>query len=68
MSLEKLTWRKSSRSNDNGLCVEFVELPSGEGVALRDSKNPTGPTLSFTNDEWAAFAGGVKDGEFDLGA
>lgn len=66
MTSNNLEWRKSTRSNDNGLCVEFAELPGGNGIALRDSKDPAGPMLAFTNDEWNAFAGGVKDGEFDL--
>lgn len=35
-------------------------------VALRDSKDPTGPVLVFTSAEWAAFLAGAKDGEFDL--
>ncbi|WP_326825534.1 DUF397 domain-containing protein [Streptosporangium sp. NBC_01756] len=59
-----LTWRKSTLSgtnNDN--CVEVASLPGG-GRAVRDSKNPDGPMLRFTPDEWQAFIGGVKDGEF----
>ncbi|MEV6149784.1 DUF397 domain-containing protein [Nonomuraea sp. NPDC052129] len=32
---------------------------------MRDSKDPDGPVLSFTPDEWRAFTAGVKDGEFD---
>jgi hypothetical protein len=35
-------------------------------VALRDSKDPTGPILLVTPEEWLAFVGGTKDGEFDL--
>ncbi len=38
----------------------------GSAVALRDSKDPTGPVLIFTPGEWAAFLAGAKDGEFDL--
>ncbi len=35
-------------------------------VAVRDSKfGAASPTLIFTSAEWAAFVGGVKDGEFD---
>ena len=35
-------------------------------VALRDSKDPAGPALVFTRDEWETFGAGVKRGEFDL--
>ncbi|GGK60930.1 hypothetical protein Sme01_02480 [Sphaerisporangium melleum] len=61
----ELTWRKSSHSTSDGSnCVEVAEL-SGGGRAVRDSKNPGGPVLRFTAGEWAAFIGGVVDGEFD---
>jgi hypothetical protein len=45
-------------------CVEVaMDLP--EMIAVRDSKDPDGPKLLFTCDEWKAFIGGVKMGEFD---
>jgi hypothetical protein len=63
--LSTATWRKSTRSgSDGGNCVEVAELSAGRR-GVRDSKNPTGPALIFTPDEWSAFMGGVKDGEFD---
>jgi hypothetical protein len=49
-------------SGDN--CVEAAALPGG-GQAVRDSKNPDGPVLTFTPGEWNAFIEGVKDGEFN---
>lgn len=38
----------------------------GDEIALRDSKLPDSPVLTYTRDEWRAFVAGVKDGEFDL--
>jgi hypothetical protein len=57
-------WRKSSFSANNGACVELAPLTEG-GVAVRDSKDPHGPVLSFTRAEWTAFAAGMAAGEFN---
>jgi hypothetical protein len=62
--LTNARWRKSSRSGANGDCVEWANL--GDAIAVRDSKDPHGPALIFTPDEWRAFLSGVKDGEADL--
>lgn len=60
-----LAWRRSSRSNGaGGMCVEVA--PLGGGVAVRDSKNPTGAVLAFSAAEWDAFLAGARAGEFDL--
>jgi hypothetical protein len=48
----------------NGNCVEVADLPGGE-IGVRNSRNSTGPVLRFTSDEWHAFLGGVRNGEFD---
>jgi hypothetical protein len=32
---------------------------------MRDSKDPSGPVLTYTRIEWSAFLDGVKKGEFD---
>ncbi len=57
-------WRKSTRSNAGGDCVEVAETPDAIGV--RDSKDPTGPVLVFTVAEWRAFLEGVHAGEFEV--
>ncbi|KAA9375494.1 DUF397 domain-containing protein [Microbispora cellulosiformans] len=59
-----LEWRKSSYSGSGDNCVEVAELAGG-GRAVRDSKDPDGPVLTFTSAEWCAFIGGVKHGTFD---
>lgn len=56
-------WVKSSLSKANGNCVEVAGLPDG-GVGVRNSRDPDGPVLQFTSDEWHAFLGGVRRGEF----
>ena len=58
-----LAWRTATRSNA-GNCVEVA--PLHDGVAVRDSKDPAGPILVYTADEWAAFLDGARKGEFDF--
>ena len=58
------SWIKSSLSFSNGNCVQVASLPDGE-IGVRDSKDSKGPVLRFTSDEWHAFLGGVRNGEFD---
>ncbi|WP_307855478.1 DUF397 domain-containing protein [Kibdelosporangium banguiense] len=56
--MSQTSWRKSSRSNGVGTdCVE-VAWPSrppslsADGVLVRDSKNPAGPTLTIPVAAW----------------
>ncbi|MEU8189585.1 DUF397 domain-containing protein [Micromonospora carbonacea] len=53
-------WRKSTRSAGNGgECVEIADnLP--DIVAVRDSKNPHGPALTFPATAWATFVGAIR--------
>ncbi|MEU4239378.1 DUF397 domain-containing protein [Actinoplanes sp. NPDC026619] len=56
-------WRKSTRSNGSGNCVEVGRLTDGT-IGVRDSKDRTGPILKFTPADFAAFISGVKDDGF----
>ncbi|GAB3942683.1 DUF397 domain-containing protein [Micromonospora vulcania] len=54
-----VTWRKSTRSNGSGDCVEVADDLSGL-VGLRDSKDPAGPVLTFGPAAWSTFVASVK--------
>ena len=56
-------WSKSSRSANNGACVEVAFTPGL--VATRDSKDPTGPALLFDRSAWTTFVAAVKNGDHD---
>jgi hypothetical protein len=57
-------WIKSSLSLANGNCVEVAGLAVG-AVGVRNSRDAGGAVLAFTPEEWCAFLGGVRNGEFD---
>ncbi len=64
IDLSGARWFKSSRSGAKTECVEVAWLQAGH-VGVRDSKNPTGPALIFTADEWSIFAARLEGGNFD---
>ncbi len=61
--LSRAQWRKSRYSGNTGNCVEVADL--GAAVAVRDSKNPDGPKLIFTPNQWRALTWSVKTGTYD---
>jgi hypothetical protein len=63
-----VAWRISTKSASNGgSCVEAGPVLDGSGrVAVRHSKAPDAAVIVYTREEWAAFVGGVRDGEFDF--
>jgi len=56
-------WRKSTRCG-NSACVEVAKVD--DRILVRDSKDPEGRVLSFTEQEWKAFAQGVVAGDFEF--
>jgi hypothetical protein len=56
-------WRKSSYSSQNGNCVEVATNLPGS-VAVRDSKDPYGPVLTFPPAGWRIFVAAVQDGRY----
>ena len=65
IDLSRADWHTSSYSGQDGNCVEIATNLPGT-VAIRDSKNPDGPTLMISVAEWRAFISGVRDRQFDL--
>jgi len=52
-------WRKSTRSNNVGSCVEVRQ--SGVTVEIRDTKDrQRGPTLRFDRREWTVFTNALR--------
>jgi hypothetical protein len=50
---ERLTFQPSSYTGGESNCLEAA--PHQDGVVIRDSKNPSGPTIEFTHAQWARF-------------
>ncbi|MEY9944083.1 DUF397 domain-containing protein [Kitasatospora sp. GAS1066B] len=50
----EVAWVKSSHSNnEGGECIEVAATPTT--IHVRDSKDKTGPALSFPSPSWTAF-------------
>ncbi len=65
MDLTGAVWRKASRSGSNGThCVEAAARD--QAVAVRDSKDRTGPALAVGERGWRTFLSAVKGGRLGL--
>lgn len=62
--LGSVTWVKSRRSNPSGNCVQLAVVDRGR-VAMRDSKDPTGPALVFDFGSVADWVRDLKAGQYD---
>ncbi len=62
VALAGAVWNKASSSANAGNCVEVVrDLPGQPGiVAIRDSKNPGGPSLIITATAWRRFTADLR--------
>ncbi|TDD82356.1 DUF397 domain-containing protein [Actinomadura darangshiensis] len=61
-NLPDTVWRKSSWTGSSGTdCVEIAQ--TCELIAVRDSKDPGGPVLSFGAGAWSAFLTSLKSQE-----
>ncbi|RFS86343.1 DUF397 domain-containing protein [Actinomadura spongiicola] len=60
MDLSTATWRKATRSGDDGgNCVEVASVPGT--VALRDSKNPHGGHILVSRKDFRHLAETIKN-------
>jgi hypothetical protein len=57
--LSPAVWRKSSYSGGEENCVEVAGRPGA--VAVRDSKDASGPALKFGRGPWHAFTDKIKN-------
>lgn len=66
MSIEFLDeeFKKSSLCPACRDCVGVAY--KNEVIAVRNTQDSSKTTLTFTRDEWEAFIGGVKKGDFDF--
>jgi hypothetical protein len=62
--IQDVNWRKSRRSNPSGNCVELAELGGG-AIAVRDSRQRSGPALIYSRTEIAILIGRVRSGTLD---
>ncbi|SCE97329.1 protein of unknown function [Micromonospora coriariae] len=61
--LSRAVWQRADGdTSDSAVEVAFVD----DLIGMRNSGQPEGPVLVFTQAEWDAFVAGAQDGEFDL--
>ncbi|EFC81533.1 DUF397 domain-containing protein [Parafrankia sp. EUN1f] len=62
--LASASWHSAAAEEGEPNRVEVARVPGG--MAMRDSDQPVGTVLLFTDAEWDDFLAGLADGEFDL--
>ena len=57
LTIDSQAWTKSSKSVES----ECVEVQRGTNVVtIRDSKDPSGPTIAVSEEAWAGFISAVR--------
>ena len=65
--VEVRVWRTASYSGGNGgACVEVASTAKAH-IAVRDSKNPSGPKLAFAQPTWQSFVQRVRSRSLNAG-
>jgi predicted secreted Zn-dependent protease len=59
---QRLAWR-TALSCDGGACVQVAA--EQHSILIGNSRQPDGPVLEYTPDEWHEFVAGIKKGDFD---
>jgi predicted secreted Zn-dependent protease len=59
---KSLTWR-TALSCDGGECVQVAT--DQHLILIGNSRQPGGPVLEYTPEEWHEFVAGIKKGDFD---
>ena len=60
---DRLNWRKSRRSMNNGNCTEVAT--SGNVVVVRDSADRHGPVIRYSTTSWVSFLAAARAGKYD---
>jgi hypothetical protein len=59
--MAEFSWRTAAACNGDH-CVRVAS--AGDQIVIGDSKNPRGPVLTYSRDEWNAFVDGIVKGDF----
>jgi hypothetical protein len=62
--LSRAVWQRAEGGEPDEGAVEIAFVD--DLIGMRNSAEPDGPVLVFTQAEWDAFVAGAQDGEFDL--